>query len=146
VGTTAPGTIDMVDVECPVPRSQDGLVPEDACDSRITDATLVQMGGMPRGPSAQIRPIVLGHEPAGEMAGVGDAGRKAGSGGHQPEGRTVRDYRPPQGARRHREPLIESARSVCGAGRSASATGSRSPTGTMPSISRSPPRQPRRSS
>ena len=101
--TTAPGTIEMVDLECPVPGSQDGLVPEDACDISITDATLVQMGGMPLGPSGQIRPIVLGHQPAGDMAGagVGVSGRNAGSGGHQPAGRTVRDHRPAPGRARN---------------------------------------------
>jgi 2-desacetyl-2-hydroxyethyl bacteriochlorophyllide A dehydrogenase len=42
-----------------------------ACGICGTDATFVQMGRMPQGPSGQMTAIPLGHEPAGEIAEAG---------------------------------------------------------------------------
>lgn len=42
-----------------------------ACGICDTDATFVQMGGMPLGPDGQTAAIPLGHEPAGEIVEVG---------------------------------------------------------------------------
>lgn len=80
VRTAAPGVIDVVDLERPVPGPGDVLVRVRACGICGTDATSVHMGGMPLGPGGQVRPIPLGHEPAGEIvaAGAGVTGLKPG--------------------------------------------------------------------
>ena len=80
VQTGPPGTIEVVDVERPAPGPRDVLVRIRACGICGTDASFVNMGGMPLGPGGQMRAIPLGQEPAGEAAEVGAdvTGLKAG--------------------------------------------------------------------
>ena len=80
VQTAAPGTVEVVEIERPVPGPRDVLVRVRACGICGTDAAFVQMGGMPAGPEGQTAAIPLGHEPAGEIveAGAEVAGLKAG--------------------------------------------------------------------
>ena len=73
VQTAAPGTIDVVDIERPVPGPRDVLVRVRACGICGTDVSFLHMGGMPLGreqggPTAA---LPLGHEPAGEVVDVG---------------------------------------------------------------------------
>jgi NADPH:quinone reductase-like Zn-dependent oxidoreductase len=68
VQTAAPGTVEMAEIERPVPGPRDVLVQVRACGICGTDAAFVQMGGMPLGPEGQTTAIPLGHEPAGEIA------------------------------------------------------------------------------
>jgi D-arabinose 1-dehydrogenase-like Zn-dependent alcohol dehydrogenase len=62
VRTAAPGTIEMAEIQRPVPGPRDLLVRVCACG---TDAAFVQMRGMPLGPGRETASIPLGHEPAG---------------------------------------------------------------------------------
>ena len=71
VQTAGPGKIEVAEIERPVPGPRDLLVRMRACGICGTDATFVQMGGMPLGPDGQTAAIPLGHEPAGEVAEVG---------------------------------------------------------------------------
>ena len=60
VRTAAPGTIKVAEIQRPAPGPRDLLVRVRACG---TDATFVQMGGMPPDPEGQTASIPLGHEP-----------------------------------------------------------------------------------
>ncbi|MET7330347.1 zinc-binding dehydrogenase [Nonomuraea sp. NPDC005650] len=71
VRTGAQGTVDVVDVERPVPGPKDALLRIRACGICGTDVTFLHLGGMPLGPGGQLVPIPLGHEPAGEIVEVG---------------------------------------------------------------------------
>jgi (R,R)-butanediol dehydrogenase / meso-butanediol dehydrogenase / diacetyl reductase len=71
VQTAEPGKIEVAEIERPVPGPRDLLVRIRACGICGTDATFVQMGGMPLGPDGQTAAIPLGHEPAGEVVEVG---------------------------------------------------------------------------
>jgi (R,R)-butanediol dehydrogenase/meso-butanediol dehydrogenase/diacetyl reductase len=77
VQTAAPGAIEVAEIDRPVPGPEDVLVRVRACG---TDATFVQMGGMPRGPEGQMTAIPPGHEPTDEIAEAGAkvTGLKAG--------------------------------------------------------------------
>ncbi|WP_200824990.1 zinc-dependent alcohol dehydrogenase [Nonomuraea solani] len=69
--TSTPGTIEVVDVERPVPGSRDVLLRVRACGICGTDVAFLHMGGGPFGPGGQMIPVPLGHEPAGEVVEVG---------------------------------------------------------------------------
>jgi 2-desacetyl-2-hydroxyethyl bacteriochlorophyllide A dehydrogenase len=71
VQTGVIGTVDVVDVERPVPGPKDVLMRIRACGICGTDVAFLHMGGMPTGPDGQTRAIHLGHEPAGEIVEVG---------------------------------------------------------------------------
>lgn len=71
VQTSAPGTVEVVELERPVPGPADVLLRVRACGICGTDATFIHLGGMPHGPEGQTRPVALGHEPAGEIVEVG---------------------------------------------------------------------------
>jgi 2-desacetyl-2-hydroxyethyl bacteriochlorophyllide A dehydrogenase len=71
VRTAGPGVVEVAEVERPVPGPRDVLMRVRACGICGTDAAFVQMGGMPAGAAGDVRPIPLGHEPAGEIAEVG---------------------------------------------------------------------------
>lgn len=73
VQTAAAGTIEVTEIDRPVPGPRDVLVRVRACGICGTDAAFVQMGGMPLGPGGQPVPIALGHEPAGEIDAAGAA-------------------------------------------------------------------------
>ncbi|MDP4501771.1 zinc-dependent alcohol dehydrogenase [Nonomuraea turcica] len=80
VQTSTPGTIEVVDIERPVPGPKDALLRIRACGICGTDVTFLHMGGGPFGPGGQMIPVPLGHEPAGEIVEVGAevTGLKAG--------------------------------------------------------------------
>lgn len=67
-GATA-GTVAVVDIDRPEPGPRDALVRIRACGICGTDALFVT-AGVP-GPDGRLRPIPLGHEPAGEVVAVG---------------------------------------------------------------------------
>lgn len=73
VRTGGTGTIDVVDVERPVPGPKDALVRIRACGICGTDVTFLHMGGMPARAhlGGELIPVALGHEPAGEVVEVG---------------------------------------------------------------------------
>ena len=71
VQTAAPGTVEVVEIERPVPGPRDVLVRVRACGICSTDAAFVQMGGMPAGPEGHTAAIPLGYEPAGEIVEAG---------------------------------------------------------------------------
>ncbi|MEU4343392.1 zinc-binding dehydrogenase [Nocardia sp. NPDC023852] len=82
VQTGAVGKVEVVDIERPVPGPRDALVRIRACGICGTDVTFIHMGGMPAAWSKaaarteglapdQMVPVVLGHEPAGEIVAVG---------------------------------------------------------------------------
>lgn len=68
-----PRTIEVVEVERPAPGPRDALVRIRACGICGTDVTFLHMGGMPARAHAggDLVPVHLGHEPAGEVVGVG---------------------------------------------------------------------------
>ncbi|KPI22423.1 L-iditol 2-dehydrogenase [Actinobacteria bacterium OV320] len=73
VRTGGTGTIDVLDVERPVPGPKDALVRIRACGICGTDVTFLHMGGMPARAhlGGELIPVALGHEPAGEVVEVG---------------------------------------------------------------------------
>jgi threonine dehydrogenase-like Zn-dependent dehydrogenase len=71
VQTGAPGAIEVVDIERPVPGPKDVLLRVRACGICGTDVSFLHMGGMPLGPGGQMTAVPLGHEPAGEVIEVG---------------------------------------------------------------------------
>jgi 2-desacetyl-2-hydroxyethyl bacteriochlorophyllide A dehydrogenase len=73
VQTGAPGTVDTIDVDRPVPGPRDTLIRIRACGICGTDVAFLHMGGMPTGPDGRPVAIPLGHEPAGEVVEVGAA-------------------------------------------------------------------------
>lgn len=76
------GTIEVVEIDRPVPGPADVLVRVRACGICGTDVTFLHMGGMPSRAHAggATVPVSLGHEPAGEVVEVGAevAGLKVG--------------------------------------------------------------------
>ena len=62
--TAGPGTVEMAEIDRPVPGPRDVLVRVRACGICGTGAAFVQMGGMLLGPEGQTTAILLGHEPA----------------------------------------------------------------------------------
>ncbi|MBK3638396.1 alcohol dehydrogenase catalytic domain-containing protein, partial [Streptomyces sp. MBT97] len=73
VRTGGAGTIEIVDVERPVPGPRDALVRIRACGICGTDVTFLHLGGMPARAhlGGDLVPVPLGHEPAGEVVEVG---------------------------------------------------------------------------
>lgn len=69
--TGVAGTVEIVEIERPVPGPKDALLRVRACGICGTDVSFVHMGGMPLGPGGQTAPLPLGHEPAGEVVEVG---------------------------------------------------------------------------
>jgi 2-desacetyl-2-hydroxyethyl bacteriochlorophyllide A dehydrogenase len=80
VQTGAQGTVDVVDIERPVPGPKDALVRIRACGICGTDTHFLHLGGIPFGPGGSMIPVPLGHEPAGEIIDIGAevAGLKVG--------------------------------------------------------------------
>ncbi len=71
VQTGAVGTVDVVDVERPVPGPKDVLMRIRACGICGTDVGFLHMEGIPFGPGGSMISLPLGHEPAGEIVEVG---------------------------------------------------------------------------
>ncbi|GAB2988402.1 zinc-binding dehydrogenase [Streptomyces pseudoechinosporeus] len=71
VQTGTSGSIEVVNIDRPVPGPKDALLRIRACGICGTDVTFLHMGGMPLGPGGQMIPVPLGHEPAGEIVEVG---------------------------------------------------------------------------
>lgn len=81
VQTGAPGAVEVVAIDRPAPGPKDALVRIRACGVCGTDVTFINMGGMPKNLGVQVqaealnpdamRPVLLGHEPAGEIVAVG---------------------------------------------------------------------------
>lgn len=73
VRTAGVGVVETVRVPRPTPGPRDALVRVRACGICGTDVTFLHMGGFPTRAHAggELRPIMLGHEPAGEV--VADA-------------------------------------------------------------------------
>jgi len=71
VQTAAPGAVEVVDLERPMPGPKDVLLRIRACGICGTDVTFLHMGGGPFGPGGQMTAVPLGHEPAGEVVEVG---------------------------------------------------------------------------
>ncbi|MEH0626541.1 zinc-dependent alcohol dehydrogenase [Streptomyces stelliscabiei] len=71
VRTGEQNKIEVVDAERPVPGAKDVLLRIRACGICGTDVTFVREGGVRLGPGGSVVPLVLGHEPAGEVAEVG---------------------------------------------------------------------------
>jgi len=71
VQTGAPGSIDVVDIERPLPGPRDALLRVRACGICGTDVSFLQMGGIPFGPGGSMISLPLGHEPAGEIVELG---------------------------------------------------------------------------
>lgn len=69
VRTGAPGTVELVEVARPTPGPRDVLVRVRACGICGTDTFFVQAGGAPL--PTGTAPLMLGHEPAGEVLEVG---------------------------------------------------------------------------
>ncbi|MER5177384.1 zinc-binding dehydrogenase [Streptomyces sp. NPDC002896] len=80
VQTGAVGTVDVIDIERPVPGPKDALLRIRACGICGTDVAFLHMGGVPFGPGGEMISLPLGHEPAGEIVevGAGVTGLKAG--------------------------------------------------------------------
>ncbi|MEU6612004.1 zinc-binding dehydrogenase [Streptomyces shenzhenensis] len=82
VQTAGTNQIDVVDVDRPVPGPKDTLVRIRACGVCGTDVAFLHMDGMPARAhlGGDLVPILLGHEPAGEVVEVGTdvTGLKAG--------------------------------------------------------------------
>lgn len=60
VQTAAPGTIEVAEIQRPVPGPRDVLLRVRACGICGTDAAFVRMGGMPLGPGGEIAAIRSG--------------------------------------------------------------------------------------
>jgi 2-desacetyl-2-hydroxyethyl bacteriochlorophyllide A dehydrogenase len=71
VQTGAKNTIDVVETERPVPGPKDVLVRIRACGICGTDTFFVQSGGTPYNADGSMVSLLLGHEPAGEIAELG---------------------------------------------------------------------------
>jgi 2-desacetyl-2-hydroxyethyl bacteriochlorophyllide A dehydrogenase len=82
VQTSGVNSVAVVEAPRPVTGPRDALVRVRACGICGTDATFLHMGGFPKDAhlGGQLRPVVLGHEPAGEVVEVGAevAGLKTG--------------------------------------------------------------------
>ncbi|WP_406444465.1 alcohol dehydrogenase catalytic domain-containing protein [Streptomyces sp. NBC_00631] len=71
VRTGASNEIEVVETERPVPGPRDVLVRIRACGICGTDTFFVRSGGTPYNADGSVVPLLLGHEPAGEIAQVG---------------------------------------------------------------------------
>ncbi|MCX5096130.1 alcohol dehydrogenase catalytic domain-containing protein [Streptomyces sp. NBC_00365] len=71
VQTGARNTIDVVETERPVPGPKDVLIRIRACGICGTDTFFVQSGGTPYNADGSVVSLLLGHEPAGEIAELG---------------------------------------------------------------------------
>jgi 2-desacetyl-2-hydroxyethyl bacteriochlorophyllide A dehydrogenase len=71
VQTGAKNTIDVVETERPVPGPKDVLIRIRACGICGTDTFFVQSGGTPYNADGSMVSLLLGHEPAGEIAELG---------------------------------------------------------------------------
>ena len=73
VQTAGVGAVEVVAVPRPEPGPRDALVRVRACGICGTDTTFLHMGGFPARAhlGGELRPVVLGHEPAGEIVEVG---------------------------------------------------------------------------
>ena len=73
VRTAGVGVVETVRVPRPTAGPRDAVVRVRACGICGTDVTFLHMGGFPTRAHAggELRPIVLGHEPAGEVVEVG---------------------------------------------------------------------------
>jgi 2-desacetyl-2-hydroxyethyl bacteriochlorophyllide A dehydrogenase len=73
VQTAGTNAVEVVAVPRPTPGPRDALMRVRACGICGTDVTFLHMGGFPTRAElgGELRPIVLGHEPAGEIVEVG---------------------------------------------------------------------------
>lgn len=71
VRTGAPNRVEVVEIERPVPGPKDVLMRTRACGICGTDTFFLHLGGVPGGPDGALRPVPLGHEPAGEIVEIG---------------------------------------------------------------------------
>jgi 2-desacetyl-2-hydroxyethyl bacteriochlorophyllide A dehydrogenase len=73
VQTAGVNAVETVQVPRPTPGPRDALMRVRACGICGTDTMFLHMGGFPKNAQAggEMRPIVLGHEPAGEIVEVG---------------------------------------------------------------------------
>ncbi|KPM53356.1 theronine dehydrogenase [Frankia sp. R43] len=70
---TTPDTVEILEVDRPVPGPRDALVRIRACGICGTDVSFLHLGGIPAHAhlGGDIVPVALGHEPAGEVVEVG---------------------------------------------------------------------------
>ena len=73
VQTAGVGAVEVVEAARPTPGPTDALVRVRACGICGTDTTFLHMGGFPKNAQlgGEMRPVVLGHEAAGEVVEVG---------------------------------------------------------------------------
>ena len=73
VRTAGVGAVEVVEVPRPTPGPTDALIRVRACGICGTDVTFLHMGGFPARAheGGELRPVALGHEPAGEVVEVG---------------------------------------------------------------------------
>ncbi|MFF5141584.1 zinc-binding dehydrogenase [Streptomyces sp. NPDC013157] len=71
VRTGAKNKVEVVSADRPVPGPKDVVVRIRACGICGTDTFFVQAGGTPYNADGSVVPLLLGHEPAGEIAEVG---------------------------------------------------------------------------
>lgn len=73
VRTAGGNAVEVVEVARPTPGPRDALMRVRACGICGTDTAFLHMGGFPKKAhlGGDLRPIVLGHEPAGEIVAVG---------------------------------------------------------------------------
>ena len=73
VRTAGVGAVEVVGVPRPTPGPADALIRVRACGICGTDVTFLHMGGFPARAheGGELRPVALGHEPAGEVVEVG---------------------------------------------------------------------------
>ncbi|MFG2937065.1 zinc-binding dehydrogenase [Streptomyces sp. NPDC048282] len=68
---TEKNTVEVVESERPVPGPRDVVVRIRACGICGTDTFFVRAGGTPYNADGSVEPLLLGHEPAGEIAELG---------------------------------------------------------------------------
>ncbi|MFI6247355.1 zinc-binding dehydrogenase [Streptomyces sp. NPDC051016] len=68
---TEKNTVEVVESERPVPGPRDVVVRIRACGICGTDTFFVHAGGTPYNADGSVEPLLLGHEPAGEVAELG---------------------------------------------------------------------------
>ncbi|MET9087626.1 zinc-binding dehydrogenase [Streptomyces sp. NPDC004237] len=68
---TEKDTVEVVESERPVPGPRDVVVRIRACGICGTDTFFVHAGGTPYNADGSVEPLLLGHEPAGEIAELG---------------------------------------------------------------------------
>ncbi|WP_372463265.1 zinc-dependent alcohol dehydrogenase [Actinospica acidithermotolerans] len=75
VQTAGTNAVEVVETPRPAPGPNDALLRVRACGICGTDTAFLHMGGFPKNAhlGGELRPIVLGHEPAGEVVEVGGA-------------------------------------------------------------------------